>query len=313
MACAEGGGDWEGVTGVIFDVKRFATDDGPGIRTTVFVKGCPLDCLWCHSPESIRPAPELVFFASKCLRCGSCVAVCPRGAQRLALAGSERVVDHAACDNCGECALVCPSGALEMRGRMGAAGAVVADLAADVAFYRHSDGGVTISGGEPTTQPCFVRAVLQGCRARGIPTALDTNGYANWAVYESLLPLVDLFLFDLKHMDPAEHKRLTGVPNAPILRNLERLVAAGARVQVRLPLIPGFNDSVENVAATAGFARQAGVGSIALLPYNQAAGAKYAWLGHPYPLEHLVTQSEACLAALVATARARGLEAQLGG
>ena len=200
-----------------------------------------------------------------------------------------------------------------MCGRRVTAAEVVEEVSRDIAFYRRSGGGVTVSGGEPAAQPAFVRAILWGARARAIHTALDTSGFASWTVFHSFLPHVDLFLFDLKHMDSREHRRLTGVPNEPILRNLGRLAAAGARIQIRVPLIPGLNDAAENIGATAAFGCAAGVKSIALLPYNKAAGSKYRWLGRHYPLEHLETQSEDYLAALREVACAQGLDVQTGG
>lgn len=200
-----------------------------------------------------------------------------------------------------------------MCGRRLSARELVNELARDAVLYGHSGGGITISGGEPTAQPAFVRAVLEGCRAMGIHTTLDTNGFVNWRVYGRLLPLVELFLFDLKQMDPREHQRLTGVANEPILRNIKRLAAEGARVQIRVPLIPGLNDSLENIAATAAYGRAIGVEGIALLPYNSSAGSKYLWIGREYPLEKLETQSEEYLERLVEAAESQGLRVQLGG
>lgn len=299
------------LTGMVFDIKRFSSDDGPGIRTTVFLKGCPLSCAWCHSPESISAGPQLLFHESRCMGCGLCVQTCPEGAQGATPEG--RSIDRSRCRDCGACAGVCPTGALAMCGRQMTAGELLEEIAADRVFYRHSGGGATISGGEPSSQPAFLEAILAGCREMGIHTTLDTNGSAPWPVYQRLLPLVDLFLLDLKQMDHEEHRRLTGVGNRRILSNAGALAESGAQLQIRVPLIPGLNDSVDNVARTAEFARSAGIRGMALLPYNPFAAAKYRWIGHPYPLEGLETQPRAYLEILRETAAARGIDIRIGG
>lgn len=319
------------IEGVVFDVDRFAVHDGPGLRTTVFLKGCPLRCRWCHSPDPIRPTPQLIFREGRCVRCGRCVAACPREAQELLVreAGeqesqpdssvrevgarvAERRVLWERCDDCGRCVEVCLGRALAIWGRRATAGEIVDVVLRQRPFYRQSGGGVTLSGGEPTYQLPFALAVLRGCHEQGVHTALETCGAAGWSAYEGLLPYVDLFLFDLKHMDPARHREYTGVSNERILESFVRLVGAGAEVIARLPLIPGHNDDEANVVATAGFVRSAGGKIISLLPYNAASGDRYAWIGWTYLLDGLTPQTPERLAGLKEVVRAQGLEARIG-
>lgn len=309
-------------TGLVADIDRFAVHDGPGIRTAVYLKGCPLSCQWCHSPETQSNRPELVFYAGKCTACGLCLEACPAGAlSPLKMTGGDQAgpacrvgVDWTLCIHCGACTEVCYPGALKMLGRWVTAEALLAEIESDRPFFEASGGGVTLTGGEATAQPAFCRAVLAGCRARGIHTALETNGCAPWQVYQELAGLVDLFLYDLKlALDDARHSRLTGASNRLALDNLGRLAQMGAQITVRVPCIPGLNDDPENISATAALASRLGLRRIDLLPYNETAGAKYAWLGRPYPLEGLKTQSPAQMAALADLCRSFGLSPQVGG
>lgn len=299
------------VRGLVVDIDHFAIHDGPGIRAAVFLKGCPLNCQWCHSPETRSFAPELLYLPQKCTACGLCLNACPPGALSPELASGEqncRVrVDWQRCTHCGACTGVCYPGALKLSGGWQTAGEVLAQVEKDLPFFAASGGGVTLSGGEATAQPEFALAFLTGCRALNIHTAIETNGCAAWTVFENLLPLVDLFLYDLKHMDDAAHRRLTGASNHLALSNLRRLVERGARVIARVPCIPGLNDDPVNIAATAAFARDAGLAAIHLLPYNISAGAKYHWLGQDYSLAGLDTQSSETMEELAAICRAYGL------
>ena len=271
-------GSSSGVRGMVFSVGRCSIHDGPGIRTTLFLKGCPLRCWWCHSPEAIAPTSELLFYRESCVGCGLCVEACPTGAQQQS--AGRRTIVRSRCQRCGACVDACPAGALEMSGRLLTVGDALALLERDSAFYRHSGGGVTISGGEPALQPDFTLPLLRACRARGMHTALDTSGFMEEGVLLLLCREVNLFLYDLKHMDPTKHRDGTGEWNDRILANLELLAARNpAQVEVRLPHVPGYNDDEANVVATVRFLRELGLGTLTVLPYNKAAPAKYRWLG----------------------------------
>jgi pyruvate formate lyase activating enzyme len=244
--------DERAVTGRVFDVQRFSLHDGPGIRTVVFLKGCPLRCAWCANPESQQPGPQIAWFENLCSGCGRCVEACPSGAVQM---DHGRVrTDRRLCTACGACAAVCSRGARRLIGREVTADELMAEVRRDAPFFRRSGGGVTFSGGEPLTQPQFLLACLGRSRRWGYHTAVETSGQARWEDIAAAAELTDLFLYDLKHLDPARHARLTGAGNDLILENLERLLATGAQVTVRVPVIPGANDDLENLEALAAFA-----------------------------------------------------------
>ncbi|NPV78832.1 MAG: glycyl-radical enzyme activating protein [Firmicutes bacterium] len=261
-------------TGRIFDIQRFSLHDGPGIRTTVFFKGCPLRCLWCHNPESIDPKPELAFYDNKCIGCGRCVAACPTGALRDD-PEKGRVYDRELCRSCWTCARNCPNQALVVQGREYTVEDVVREVISDLPFYKTSGGGVTLSGGEPTLQFDFCLALLQALEEKGLHTALDTSGFVAWEKLAQLLPFVNLLLYDLKQMDPEEHLRLTGVPNGRIIENLHRINEFNKPVEIRVPIIPGYTDSDENILAIGCLVREfTCVKRVKLLAYHKLGMSK---------------------------------------
>ena len=279
------------VSALIFDTHRMVTDDGPGLRTTLFLKGCPLKCVWCHNPESISPAPQVWWQKHRCIGCGACVTACPEQALRIDPEEGIQIQRHR-CTGCGTCARVCPSKAMELLGRPWTVEEATAFVLRDRAFYETGGGGVTLSGGEPTLQHRFVRDLFRNLRESGIHTALDTCGLARWSVYEELLPLTDLFLWDIKVMDPNLHRKLTESPNKLILENLVRLAGAlragaSSSLWIRTPLIPGMTDSPENLRRIARFISeqlQGSVGRWELCAFNGSCSPKYRRLGQNWPL-----------------------------
>lgn len=264
------------LSGTIFNIQHYSIHDGPGIRTTVFLKGCPLRCLWCQNPESQSARPELFFDADKCKGCGTCVAACPE--QAVTLHDGRSWTDRARCSGAGKCAAVCPNEARNLMGRSATVEEVFKDVNADAIFYRRSGGGVTLSGGDPVAQPRFSTALLRMCKEVGLHTTIDTCAYAQWDVLAPMLQYVDLVLLDLKHMDAGAHRRLTGVSNEVILENARRIYREmHVPLLARLPLIPGCNDSPENLAATAAFVANELAPSIRVhvLPYHRLGETKY--------------------------------------
>ena len=260
--------------GTVFNIQRCSIHDGPGIRTTVFLKGCPLSCPWCHNPESRSGPPQLGLNAARCVGCGACVEACPAGA--AAPAGADRE----ACISCGACAQACPSGARELVGTTRTARDLVDEVERDRLFFDTSGGGVTFSGGEPLAQAEFLERCLALCHERGLHTAIDTAAYAPREVVSRIAGLAVLFLVDLKVMDPAEHRHLTGVENRLILDNVARLSSGGADLWIRVPLIPGATDGVTNLRAVAAFvAALPHRHPVFLLPYHDLAEGKVRRFG----------------------------------
>jgi pyruvate formate lyase activating enzyme len=271
-----------GLRGLVFDVQKYCLHDGPGIRTTVFMKGCPLACSWCSNPESQSPNQEIMTYDIRCIACGKCAEVCATGA--ITFTGDGREIDWEKCDQCLECAKVCPARGIECVGKYMTVDEVVAKVEQDRIFYDNSGGGMTASGGEPLVQWEFVSRVFERCREKGIHTALDTCGMAPWKNLERVIEHADLVLFDIKHMDSAIHKVGTGVGNETILENA-RMVAKRVTTWVRIPLIPGFNDSESNLTNIAQFAAEIGAEKISLLPYHNLGSSKYPKLGRTYVME----------------------------
>jgi len=301
------------VTGRIFDIKRYSIHDGPGIRTTVFLKGCALRCSWCHNPESVDPGPELMHWPSRCARCYACVAACPKGAVARDAAGAV-AVDRARCDLCGKCAEACLYDAMQIVGREVSVDEVLDEVEKDRIFYEQSGGGVTFSGGDPAVQPAFAEALLDGCRERGLRTAVDTAGYSRNGALDRLTGKTDLVLFDVKVMDDARHREWTGVSNAAILANLERLAAGRTEVWVRLPLVRGVNDDEDNVRRTIAFLASLGtIKRIGLLPYHSGGLEKARRIGKEACFRRFEPPAEERLAAIEAAFREAGFEVRRGG
>lgn len=300
-------------SGLVFDIKRFSIHDGPGIRTTVFLKGCPLHCPWCHNPESQSPKPDVMLRPDRCIRCHACIEECPEHAISAEENGAV-VTDRTRCKRCGACTETCYAGARERIGREYTVDELIDEIESDRAFYEESDGGVTLSGGEPLVQPSFTLELLKACRKRGIHTAVDTCGAVSWKVFEKVRAYTDLFLFDIKHMDPLKHKGATGVCNRRILANLEKLSALGHAINLRYAVIPGINDSDENAQETGRFAAALpGRHPVSLLPYHAAAGEKYKNLDQSYRLEGTKPPGDKRISAIAAMLEGFGLEVKTGG
>jgi len=267
------------VRGRVFDIQRFSIHDGPGIRTTVFMKGCPLCCPWCHNPEGIKGRSELSFTPGRCIGCGECVRVCPAEAHRLI--DGKHVLDRSRCRACGRCAETCCAAALEFVGRDVTVGEVLADVLRDRAFYETSGGGMTLSGGEPAGQIDFSVALLEAAKAEGLHCVVETSGECEYAQLARMSPHVDLYLYDWKESDPSRHEELTGVSNRRIEANLRRLHADGARIRLRCPIIPGLNDRPEHFAGIAALVRELdGLDGVEIVPYHRLGIGKMERFGH---------------------------------
>ncbi|MFC2007228.1 glycyl-radical enzyme activating protein [Chloroflexota bacterium] len=264
---------------VVYNIQRYSIHDGPGIRTTVFFKGCPLRCFWCQNPESQRMETEVFLNKDNCTLCGRCVDACPTAASTLSDISS--VIDRSKCTGCGKCAEACSKGARTLVGKYLTLAEIMEEVLRDKKFYDNSGGGVTLGGGEPTAQPEMALSILRGCQGAGLHTALDTCGYASWPVMEKLLEYTDLVLYDVKCMDAVKHNSATGKPNELILENAKK-IARYKPMRVRVPLVSGFNDSPEKIKAIAHFVRtKLGPVDIDLLPYNKLGESKYERLDRP--------------------------------
>ena len=275
------------MTGIVFNIQHFSVNDGPGIRTTVFLKGCPLRCRWCHNPESISPKPELMIREDRCIRCGDCVALCSHSA--ISKQGERLVTARELCRNSGDCVETCYAGAREIVGKEMSADDVMQEVEKDIVFFDQSRGGVSFSGGEPLLQHEFLLSLLEASKMKGLHTVVDTTGFTKPSILEQVIPLVDLFLYDLKTLDEEKHKEYTGVSNHLILQNLEHLAQWRKDVVVRIPIVPGVNDSPDEILRIGEFvARLGGIREIQLLPYHQTGMEKYTRLGLEYTMPHTI-------------------------
>ena len=293
--------------GLVFNIMRFSLHDGPGIRTTVFLKGCPLHCRWCHNPESQSSEPEIHYFDERCIHCGDCVLACPHGALDAQLRSRTEL-----CLHCGACVEACPCAARQLVGRRMTVAEVLAEVLKDEVFYEESGGGITISGGEPLQQADFVEALLAACKASRLHTVLDTCGFADPDVLRRVSEHVDLFFFDLKMMNSEKHLRHTGVNNDLILQNLAMLAEGGNAIRVRVPILPGFNDDEENLDALSKYLSPLGIREIDILPYHELGNDKYRRMNLSSGMENVVPPTSAKMETIAARLRRDGFQVRIG-
>jgi pyruvate formate lyase activating enzyme len=305
-------------TGIVFNIQRFSIHDGPGIRTTVFMKGCSLRCFWCHNPEGLRPGAEVQYFPDRCIGDGECARLCVAGAHEFV--EGRHIYHRDLCSTCGECVSFCYAEALELTGRRATADEVLAEVLRDRPFYESSGGGVTLSGGDPLLQPDFALALLQGCKREGVHTAIETAASCRWDDLELLLPFIDLVMMDLKLMDPQAHRAATGVTNERILANARKLAEQGTPLVIRVPVIPTVNATPDDIAAIATFVYElAMVGRqyghyvtgdpphLELLPFHRLAESKYRSLGQDYRVRDLDAPDGETMDRLAEVARSCGV------
>ena len=297
----------------IFDIKRYAINDGPGIRIVIFMKGCNLNCAWCHNPEGISPKQEKMYAPNKCIGCSTCMDVCPENALTLTAEGI--VTDTELCTLCGKCAEVCPTMAIEMSGRTMTVEEIMDEIEKERVFFDQSGGGVTFSGGDPLVHHEFLIQLLDECGRRNIHRAVDTAGLANTEVLLEVAKRTDLFLYDLKMMNSDKHRKYIGVPNDKILENLKILAGTGANINIRIPLIGGVNDNMENMEATARFVSELSgeKKKVNLLPYHKIAQTKYQKLGRSEEFQLLEEPTIESQSRTLDIFQKHGIEANIGG
>lgn len=276
--------------GYIFNIQRFSIHDGPGIRTTVFFKGCPLRCWWCHNPEGQTLERELLVFNNRCIGCGTCASVCERGA--ITIKEGKVLIDRAKCDLCGKCVENCSTRGLEFAGKLVTDKWLLKELKKDIIFFDQSGGGVTISGGEPLMQFEFLLSLVKMLKEEGIHVTVDTSGYGEWDKLKQLANNVDLFLYDIKLIDNEKHKKYMGVSNEIILKNMQKLVNEKTNIAPRIPLIPGVNDDIEDIKQFAKFLGGLGFRTVNILPYHDFGRDKYIRAGKEYKIEKKLRLSD---------------------
>lgn len=300
------------IKGRIFNIQKYSIHDGPGIRTTVFLKGCPLSCIWCHNPESQSPGQEVLFYGRRCIGCGKCMEACKQGA--IYLQDGKMQYDREKCTSCGSCTEVCYPKAREVAGNLVDVNYVMNQIEKDRIFYEESGGGVTFSGGEPLMQHEFLLELLKQCKEREIHTAVDTCGYADPDVLASVSMYTDLYLYDLKLIDDEKHTKYTGASNKLILENLKTISKLGKRIFIRIPLIPGINDDNENIEATARIIKNTtGVEQVNLLPYHNIAVDKYNRLGRSNCLMKIKVPTEEEIGQIAQKFMVYGIKVKIGG
>ncbi len=294
----------------VLNIHRMTIHNGPGIRTLILFKGCPLRCLWCSTPESQREQPEIAVFPDKCIQCGKCVSACSLNA--IQITPESIKINRLLCNNCGECARACYAGAVKLLGQAMTVEELVDEAKRDMVFYKHSGGGVTLSGGEPLLNHCFTGKLLHALRDEGISIGVDTCGYVPWETLEPMLPFIDFFLWDIKHMDAEKHKRLTGVSNELILSNARFVAARNIPIYIRIPLIPGFNDSAENIRAACRFAQTiSSLVAIDIMPLHHLGKARYKSLDRDYPLPDSLTVPDGTLQQLQQLIQSYGIKCNI--
>jgi pyruvate formate lyase activating enzyme len=304
--------NFEAPTGVITEIQRYSIKDGPGIRTTVFMKGCTLQCEWCSNPECLSQHPELLFNRRRCVHCGDCVEACSKRA--ISMDNEVLVIDRNICDACGECISCCPEDVLEIVGNHFNVDELVAEVMKDIVFYQVSGGGITFSGGEPLLQSEFVRDAVRGLKENGIHIVVDTAGNVPWENFAEVLPYTDLLLYDIKFVDGGKHKRFTGVENRLILANARRIAQHKIPMIVRLIILPGLNDSDQEIASRLEFIKELpNVDQVDLLPYHKLGLAKYERLGKVYEHSELSSPDEERMRSLSQIVFDRGFKVTIGG
>ncbi|WP_273323510.1 trans-4-hydroxy-L-proline dehydratase activase [Vallitalea guaymasensis] len=299
------------MTGTIMNIQKYSVHDGPGIRTTVFLKGCPLKCWWCHNPESQKYKHEIIYFEDRCSACGICEETCSKEA--IIIQDSQVIINNDKCNLCGNCTDFCPNNALEYVGRDITVTDLMKEIEKDHVFYEESGGGVTFSGGEPMVQSDFLDKMLRACKEKDIHTAVDTSGYGKWEDFSKILDKVNLFLYDLKLIDNQRHKKYVGTYNEEILDNLRRLSDAGANIFVRMPIIKGINDDDENISATIDFLSGLRILQVNLLPYHKMGMDKYKSLGLQYRLTGTEIPSDTRMNDIAMKFDKAGIEVKIGG